>query len=352
MPIQITDATIHQLEKSAQSQGDNSVTLKPRNANLAANDVLQRLCDNLIDMYAKVANSNGTLGVDPLAHKFPVHLTEYILGTTAFMGFTLASVGLIAQHMGKAFLASGGYALFLRYTVDGQDFLLVVMLKLKPGAGVDAITLDLTETLNVDLAHLHEAARINLSRWQADQQPYLTFIKGRKRQSGVSDYFRDALACTSFTDSKHHTEAVLRAARDFVEARTDIQPEQKRTELVAMRQRLYDCLDNNRVEVPLATIAAAVSPSAPEDFLVYVQNSAAAGGYHLDDRFTPFRKTYIGLKRVSGKIGSVSLAFDVADVQAERVRYDSNSDSIILTSPSEQLKIAIQEYAPAPDQPA
>ena len=50
MPIQITDATIHQLDKSAQSQGDDSVILNPRNANLALNDVLQRLCDNLIEM--------------------------------------------------------------------------------------------------------------------------------------------------------------------------------------------------------------------------------------------------------------------------------------------------------------
>ena len=352
MPIQITDATIHQLDKSAQSQGDDSVSLKPRDTNLPVNDVLKRLCSDLIDMYAKVANSNGTLGVDPLAHKFPVHLKEYAAGTDAFIPFTLTSVRLIAEHMGKAFLANGGYSLFLRYAVDDQDFLLVVMLKLKPGAGVDAVTLDLTETLNIDLAHLHEAARINLTRWRGNQQPYLTFIKGRSRQSGVSDYFRDALACTSFTDSKHHTEAVLRAAREFVEARTDIQPDEKRTELSAMRRRLFDCLDNNRLEIPLATIAAAVSPSAPEDFLVHVQNRATDGGYHLDDRFTPYRKTYIGLKRVSGKIGTISIAFDVADVQAERVRYDSNSDSIVLTSPSDQLKTAILEYAPAPNQSA
>lgn len=352
MPFQITDATIHQLDKSAQSQGDDSVTLNPRNANLAVNDVLQRLCGNLIEMYAKVANSNGTLGVDPVAHKFPVHLQEYSAGTTAFMPFTLAAIKLIAEHMSQAFLANGGYALFLRYVVDGQDFLLVAMLKLKPGAGVNAATLDLTETLNIDLAHLHEAARINLTRWQGSQQPYLTFIKGRQRQNGVSDYFRDALACTSFTDSKHHTEAVLRAAREFVEARTDIQQEAKRGELVAMRQRLYECLDSNRNEVPLATVAAAVSPSAPEAFLAHVQNRVEAGGYHLDDRFTPYRKTYVALKRVTGKIGTVTLAFDVADVLAERVRYDSNSDSIILTSPSEQLKTAIQEHAPAPDNPA
>ena len=135
MPFQITDATIHQLDKSAQSQGDDSVTLNPRNANLAVNDVLQRLCGNLIEMYAKVANSNGTLGVDPVAHKFPVHLQEYSAGTTAFMPFTLAAIKLIAEHMSQAFLANGGYALFLRYVVDGQDFLLVAMLKLKPGAG-------------------------------------------------------------------------------------------------------------------------------------------------------------------------------------------------------------------------
>ena len=156
-------------------------------------------------------------------------------------------------------------------------------------------------------------------------------------------------ACTSFTDSKHHTEAVLRAARDFVDARADLQPEEKRSEMAAMRRRLYDCLDDNRNEVPLATVAAAVSPLAPEDFLEHVQNKANTGEYQLNDRFTPHRKTYIGLKRVKGKIGTVSLAFDVADVQAERVRYDPNSDSIILTSPSEQLKAAVQEHAPAPD---
>lgn len=352
MPIQITDATIHQLDKSAQSQGDDSVTVNPRETNLTVNDVLRRLCDNLIAMYAKVANSNGTLGVDPLAHRFPVHLKEYFDGITPFMPFTRASVGLIAERMGKAFLANGGYALFLRYNLDNQDFLLVVMLKLKAGAGVDADTLDLTETLNIDLAHLHEAARINLTRWQAVQQPYLTFIKGRSRQSGVSDYFREALACTSFTDSKHHTETVLRAARDFVEARTDLQPEEKRIALAEMKRRLYECLDSNRNEVPLATVAAAVNPSAPEDFLAHVTNNADASGYHLDERFTPYRKAYIGLKRVIGKIGTVTLAFDVADVQAERVRYDPNSDSIILAAPSEKLKTAIQEHAPAPDNPA
>lgn len=352
MAVQITEATIHQIEKAVQTQGPDSVTVLPRSALLPINGVLQRLCDSLVLLYTRVANSNGTLGVDPKAHKFPVHLKQYLSGGSGFMPFTLEAVRLIATKMDGAFLASGGYALFLRYINDAQDFVLVAMLKLKPGAGIAAGTLDLTETLNIDLAHLNEAARINLTRWQGDQQPYLSFIKGGTRQAGISDYFREALACTSYTDSKHHTEAVLRAARDFVEARVDLTPEAKRTEMLEMRRRLFDCLDGNREEVPLATVAAAVNPTAPEEFMAHIESRADSDGYHLDARFKPDRQSYIGLKRVRGKIGTVSLSFDVADVQAERVRYDAGTDSIIVTSPTDALKSAIQEHAPAPDQHA
>lgn len=350
MPLEITEATIHHLEKAAQTRGAGSITVHPRAEQLPIDDVLRRLCDSLILMYAKAANSNGTLGVDPRAHRFPVHLRQYVDGHTAFMPFTREAVGQIAQKMEGSFLASGGYALFLRYRTDSHDFVLVAMLKLKAGAGIDAGTLSLTETLNIDLTHLNEAARINLTRWQEDQQPYLTFIKGATRQAEVSEYFRQALACTSFTDSRHHTEAVLRAAHDFIDGRADLSPQERREEKTAMRRRLFDCLDSNREEVPLATVAAAVNPSAPDDFLEHVRSRPEGDGYNLDERFKPNRSTYLGLKRLHGKMGTVSLSFDVADVQAERVRYDAGTDSVILQAPTEPLKKSILEHAPTPDQ--
>lgn len=350
MPVQIREATIHHLEKSAQTRGAGSVTVHPRAAELPLDDVLQRLCENLVHMYSRTANCNGTLGIDPRAHRFPVHLREYVEGRSTFMPCTRETVGLIAQQMQDSFLASGGYALFLRYQTESNDFILVAMLKLKPGAGIDVGTLALTETLNIDLAHLSEAARINITRWQEDQQPYLTFIKGATRQAEISEYFRQALACTSFTDSRHHTEAVLRAAHDFVDALADLPVDERREEKAAMRRRLFECLDSNREEVPLATIAAAVSPSAPDAFLEHVRNRPEGDGYNLDDRFKPNRASYIGLKRLRGKMGTVSLSFDVADVQSERVRYDTNTDSVILQSPSELLKQSILEHGPNPDQ--
>jgi len=346
MTAQIVAATIHQLDKQPQTNGPNSVKLTAKDGNLPLDNNLTELCGTLIAMYTKQANSNGTLGIDPMAHQFPVHLRNYLSGAAEFLDFTINATKRIALEMSNANFSSGGYSLFLRYSDNSQDFLFVAMLKLKSGQGIDAEKLELTANLNIDLGHLHEAARINLTRWKVNEQPYLTFIKGRARKDGVSDYFRDALACTGYTDSKHHTQQLLRAADDFVAARTDLTADAKATERQDMRRRLFECLESNRDEVPLATLAAAISPSAPEDFISHVKSNAdSSNSYNLDDRFKPHRPAFIALKRVTGKIGTVTLAFDVADVKAERVRYDATDDVIILTAPTAELKSAIQENA-------
>jgi nucleoid-associated protein len=352
MPITITEATIHHLIKKEKTQGEESVVVKPRTTVLPDDEVLQKLCTELVDMYGQVANSNGTLGIDPNDHKWPLVLRKYVEGALAFMQFTNESTGLIAEEMKNAFLSNGGYALFLRYRADAQDFLLVAMLKIKEGAGVDSETLDLKPTLNIDLAHLNEAARVNLTRWLANEQPHLTFIKGRAKSAPVSDYFREALACTNFTDSKYHTEKVIQAAKDFIEAQVWATPAEKIKANQDMRARLVACFEQSKIDVPLSTVAAAINPDAPDDFLTFIREKIGADSYNLNDRFAPHRTSYIGLKRVIGKMGSISVAFDVADVLAERVKYDPDMDSLILTSPSDELKRIIKENAPVPDDPA
>jgi nucleoid-associated protein len=96
--------------------------------------------------------------------------------------------------MANANFANGGYdrtklnryALFLRYTNVAADWLLLVMLKLKAGTGIHPATLTLNQTLSFDIDHLHEAARIDLAKWQANTQPYLSFIKKRTTSEDVT----------------------------------------------------------------------------------------------------------------------------------------------------------------------
>jgi nucleoid-associated protein len=343
MPIEIIDATIHQINKAAKTKDEGSVTLNARQDSLPKDDVLDGLCQSLIDLYTQHANSNGTLGQDPVEHRFPIHLKSYVEGQTGFIAFTHEALGILKSRMEESFLSTGGYALFLRYVIDGHDMLLVVMLKLKAGAGIDAATLSLTKTLNIDLEHLHEAARINITRWIAGQQPYLTFIKGRSSANDVSEYFRKALACTGFTDSRHHTDSVIRAADEFVNARTDLDATEKQVERIAMRQRLYECLSANPDEVPLITVAAAVHPNDPQNFVDHIKAKALDGGYHIDDRFKPHRPTFQRLRRFRARFGTVHLAFDVEDVREERIRYDEQLNAILLVNPPDSLKQTLRE---------
>ncbi|WP_396616280.1 nucleoid-associated protein [Lysobacter soli] len=343
--MHIKEATIHQLIKAVQTKGDGSVTRHVRTASLPIDSTLQQVSSDLLSMYGNRSNSTGTFGLDPTIHQFPVKLREYLAETSAFQDFSVSALTLIEHEMEKSLLASGGFALFLRYTQGGSDFLLVAMLKLKPGAGINETTLDLQPTLNIDLNLLHEAARINLTRFQKDEQPYLSFIKGKSAAGDVTEYFRAALACMNFTSSKHHTEQVIAIADAFVDARQDLtSDDDRREEKASMRARLYDCFVSNSTEVVLQTIAAAVMPSDPQNFIDFVKDEVAAERYHISDTFQPDKKVYKGLRRIRGTIGkTVVLSFSVDDVRESRVAYDSNTDSIVLASPPEKLKQAILE---------
>jgi nucleoid-associated protein len=345
--MQIREATIHQLIKAAQTVGNASVVEHVRPEPLPIDDILQDLCRELLSLYATSVNSNGTLGQDSLIHAFPVALANYTGGGINFQAFTVAALTLIKEEMKDAIFANGGYALFLRYEHDGVEFLLVAMLKLKAGAGIDEATLSLQPTLNIDLKLLHEAARINLTRLADNVQPYLTFVKGKAKRGDITEYFRKALACVTFTDSKHHTEQLIKAAHAFVEARVDLSAEQKSEERFFMRKRLSECMQANPVQLVLATAAAAIMPGEPNDFIEFLQ-SAPATEFHIDHSFQPHRPTYRRLHRITAKIGqTISVAFDVEDVQMHRVSYDADRDAIVLSNPPDALRQTILENGAA-----
>ena len=348
--MDIKEATIHQLNKAAQTKGEDSVTRHLRNTPLPINDTLNNVSQELLGMYATRSNSTGTFGVNPTLHRFPVLLTQYYEGHLPFFDFTTESLTLIEHEMARTLLANGGFALFLRYTQNNNDYLMVAMLKLKPGAGINEQTLDLEPTLNIDVNLLHEAARINLSQYAAGTQPYLTFIRGKARAGGVTEYFRTALACENFTSAKFHTEQLILAATEFVEVREDLaNADDRRRELIQMRARLYDCFAQNKKEVVLQTLAAAIMPEDPENFMDFVRDAALNERYQLSHRFQPDRKVFDRLKRIQGRIGkTITLSFSVEDVQQSRVAYDANTNVIMLRDPSGELIRGIEDNVLAP----
>lgn len=341
--MEIIEAIVHRLSKDAHTQGEGSVELDLAPAVLAIDETLMGVCSDLLALYNRSTDSSGRLGGDPDLHVFPVRLKSYMREEVSFREVSETTVRLIASQMESAPLANGGYALFLRYREARNEFFAVAMLKLKAGAGIKE-DLSLLPTLSIDLDKLNEAARINLSRMDADEPSYLTFIKGRRKQEDVTAYFRRALACEQYSKTKDQTKALMKAADDFVMARDDLGDDEKILEKQAMRGRLYDCFRNAQGEVELHAAAAVVHPEDPREFVTFTQQMEDGERiYQFDDRFKPDKSTYRVLRRISGSIGTVRLSFDVQDVLDGNVKYDEASNSIMILKPDDTLKNEIRE---------
>ncbi len=348
--MQIIEATIHHLQKTAHTHGDDSVITHLRQSNLPIDDTLQNVCRDLLALYNRTSDSSGTFGSNPNVHVFPLRLNEYLQGHLTFPDISSATVDLIASQMAASRLANGGYALFLRYREQPNDFLLIAMLKLKAGAAIDEDSLSLQPTLNINLDLLNEAARINITRLHANEEPYLTFIKGSRKATEVTEYFRKALACQNYTNSAEQTKHLIQAADDFVRQRDDLATEEdKQHERLETRRRLYDCLQQNRSEITLVTAAAAIFPTDPNEFVTFSQSTLdGERRYKFDGRFKPDRKATQSLRRITGSMGTVRLSFDVEDVRSGVVEYDEQRDAVIIKQPSPKLKQDILEHVDAP----
>lgn len=347
--MKILEATIHRLIKSVNTTGQNSVVIQLRTKVLPIDQTLTTVVTDLIGLYAKSADSQGTFGDNSSVHIFPQRFDDYLDKKLPFKKMTEDAVDLIGAAMQGASFASGGYALFVRYEFQSSDFFLIAMLKLRPGAGIDEKTLDLEPTLNIDLDRLNEAARVNVTRLRTGVEPYLTFIKGRRAKSQVTDYFRSALSCTSFTSSAHHTLQLMQAADAYVEQRSDLDDEAKQGERIAMRQRLFDYFKSSPEEVTLQTAAAHVHPNDGDEFLDFVKGDGEQQAFSMDDAFRPDKRTYRRLQRIAGTIGSVRLSFDVQDVQDGTVSYDPGLNAVIIKGPTDVLKQEIlNNEHPAP----
>lgn len=343
--MEIREAILHRISKDRNTTGAGSATTQKRTAHLPADERLIRMAEDILKIYGKATNGYGTFDANETVYRFPVLLESYVTSGTDFIAFTSEATDLVAAKMGDEAFSTGGYALFLRYTNQGQDWMLVAMLKLKPGTGVNEQTLELSDTLSFDIDHLHEAARVDLSKWQAETQPYLSFIKRRQGGAEVSRYFREALGCTEYTDSKHYTGQMRDAFEEYSIHNTWTQ-EQKR----AARQKIYDYCDAKEragESVNLTALSTLVDDQNPNAFSDYVRDNS----YEVSETFKPHKATYTRFKRISRTFGSVKVSFDVQDLLNGGVDFDEDHACLVINNLPQELIEEIKKHKVTDDEP-
>lgn len=323
--MQIREAIIHHIEKQRNEVAGPVAT---RETQLPIDERLIAMVNDILQIYNRSVSGYGTFNPDRIVHTFPNLLDAYTTESEDFIPFSQSVTRLIRSKMARVSLATGGYPLFLRFTNQGQDWVLIAMLKLKAGTGINQSTLDLSDTLSFDVSHLHEAVRININKWQHDEQPYLSFVKKRASNQEVSHYFLDALGCTDYTDSKVNTSHILEALSDFCE-NSGWTPEQKSE----ARRRTYEYCEekyNANESVNLASLSSRINDQQPEAFSDFVRD----GDYEVGDTFEPNKSVYTRLKRIKGKVGNTNVSFDVVDIQSGNIDLDDANNLIIRNVPA------------------
>jgi len=335
--MEIKEAIIHELIKDARQTEHAAVD--PREERLPINDVLANLTQEVIKIYNRQSNGYGTFHTDENLFRFPKLASEYVADEYDFVEFSKATANLICEQMKRSTFASGGYLLIIRLTIGDKDWLIAAILKLKPGTAIEEGTKELIESLGLDVEHLHEAARIDIKKWKENSHPYLSFVKKRSGKDDVTLYFRNALGCSDYTDSKYHTTQVMQAIDDYMEAKS--WSKDKKIQIRQELHRYFKLKTENKEPAVLKTIAQTVDEESPEAF----EKHLVDGDYRVNGDFEPHPKTYRKYKRVAGKLGNISLSFDVSDVIDGKINYDESSGNIIIPGDVEsKLVKEIREY--------
>jgi nucleoid-associated protein len=326
--MKIVEAILHRIKKDRNTSGKNAAQVDPRSETLAVDKKLERTAYDLISAYTKSTSGYGIFDSDETVYRFPELLRNYVVQGDEFVQFTQEATKLIAVKMRDVSFSTGGYALFLRYSNQGRDWLLIAMLKLKIGTGVDEKTMELSDALTFDIDHLHEAARVDLGKWQNDTAPYLSFVKKRQGNQDISHYFREAIGCTEYTDAKYNTDQMRKAFSAFVQ-QNNWTPDQKQKG----QQAIFEHCEAKRKEnedVNLKTLSALVDNQNPDD--------------EIDDTFQPHKKTYNSFRRIYRKFGTVSLGFDVQDLMDGKVDYNEDNKCLTITNLPDELINEIKKY--------
>lgn len=231
MGFNLRHCVIHELIKES---GKQKVETTLKSVLPKDDEYVCQLVESLTELIGKKDNqaARGTFDSEDVAFKVPTAFKAYYDGAATSEDFLQLSLTCMSELSRQAkdpsrVAASGGAIVFAHYLRGESNFLLIVMVKQKEALRLDA-NLKPVGTVQIDLAKIHQAARVNFDRFHLfetlpdDEKPaYLAFVSPKVNQD-ASGYFVAALGCSDSVPSAKATDAALNGVRSYFEANADI----------------------------------------------------------------------------------------------------------------------------------
>jgi len=187
-------------------------------------------------------------------------------------------------------LATGGYVLIAHVNNGVTDFLLTVIVTEVMGTAITE-GMEIIDSVHLDMSHLRVAGRINLTSWKAEEERYISFLKGRGE---IANYFKKFLGCNDLLIARRETQKLIEGLHQFA-TNQHLNPTARDSLLKQAHGYLND-LAQKGSPLSLDAFANNLWSNAPNELLAVLADESL----ELSDGFVPDKKTIQKLVKFKG----------------------------------------------------
>ncbi len=280
------------------------------------------------EVYYHKSNPNfGIFESNTTSYPYQILVDAYLNKKLDFLQFTKDSMEHFKAVISKEPQATGGSVIFAHYTLNKEEFILVMMLNSKKQFNVND-ELGLYDVFILDIEKLDLANTLNITKWKKGEDTYLSFAKGRKE---ISKYFRHFIGCTDQTSAEQSSKSLKRALLDYL-GELDLDNAEKED----IRNRVFNyCVEKikQREDVSLSHISSMIDEQNPESF----KNFAASEKYGVSSYVKGHKQTLKSLKFYVYRSKKLTIEFDSALVN-ESIFYNENKNELRIKNVPDELK--------------
>ncbi|HEX5718857.1 MAG TPA: nucleoid-associated protein [Thermoanaerobaculia bacterium] len=326
----VDQAIIHKLVKEKQGKS----TVAARDTALALTTPVTKLVSDIHELYAeRPSKGHGRFEADEVNFPAATILRKAFKDSSlAFVEASQQLLSVLKARADQAPLATGGYVLMAQVSDPGMaTWFIAAIINNVAGNAIKDETLEVIDTVHVDLENLRVAGRVNLSEWFSGNElvRYVGFLKQRGE---VSEYFKLFLGCNELIASKEESRKLVEVLKDF--AGVNNLEQQVREEFLNTAYSF--CQEHSKANRPLSleALSNAVWPGAPKA----LQTALATANVQLSDGFVPDIGAIRLLVKIKAKTKFWSVDLDRRALVAGHARYNRTKGELVLLQLPDGLK--------------
>lgn len=329
----INNAIIHKLVKVKHG----NATVIARNTVLPITDPVKKLVLDIHALYAsKASKGYGRFEADEINYPSASILrTAFRDQEIQFAEASKQLLKVLAAKASPVALATGGYVLMAHLSNEANvNWFIVAIINNVDGSAIKDDSLEIVDSVHVDLGNLRVAGRVNLTDWfggDADTR-YVGFLKQRGE---VADYFKLFLGCNELVADTEETKKLVSALKSFAKK----EGLSEEAEEKFLRAAFNFCLECNENDKPLSleTLSNAVWPDEPEK----LRGEFVSDNIQISDGFVPDGRSIKSLVRIKSKTQYWSLDLDRHALSSGFAHYNPTKGELTLRNLPDALKLEL-----------